>query len=262
MLLYRVQDGNGNKLTLYSSARDTVNVEPPDCGSADDSEFEHGFHAMFARMGPMALAALQNSNEIEIKVDLKGVPNSNHSTHSSSSQVVYELVASQQTANGHGSDTAPNTIKDTAPNTTSSRLKKKAERRGRGNVDVSSVEMGPFPSSSFGFMANIGRGAYGVVDKAFDLKSCRIVAVKRSRSPQQKMMDSLKKEVLICREFAECRQIVDMVSFGRDRRRNELCMALEYMDCGSLRNKASFTVPEVQWICVSVLKALRALHTK
>lgn len=122
--------------------------------------------------------------------------------------------------------------------------------------------MGPFPSSDFGLMGNIGRGAYGVVDKAFDLKSCRIVAVKRSRSAQQKMMNSLKKEVVICREFASTPQIVEMVSFGRDRRRNELCIALEYMDCGSLRNKSSFTLPEVKWISVSVLKALRALHSK
>ena len=73
---------------------------------------------------------------------------------------------------------------------------------------------------------------------------------------------TLKKEVVICREFASTPQIVEMVSFGRDRRRNELCIALEYMDCGSLRNKSSFTLPEVKWISVSVLKALRALHSK
>merc|ERR1719242_1369826 len=168
-------------------------------------------------------------------------------------------TALTSSSSSSSSSSAASSTRNTAISTTST-----AEQQHRGNVDISSISMGAFPcSSSLRFMSNIGRGAYGVVNKAFDLRSCRIVAVKRSRSPKKSMMDSLKKEVFICREFAECAQIVNLVSFnsfGRDRRKNELCIALEYMDCGSLRNKQSFTIREVQWISMSVLKALRALH--
>merc|ERR1719242_2716273 len=168
-------------------------------------------------------------------------------------------TALTSSSSSSSSSSAASSTANTAISTTST-----AEQQHRGNVDISSISMGAFPcSSSLRFMSNIGRGAYGVVNKAFDLRSCRIVAVKRSRSPKKSMMDSLKKEVLICREFAACAEIVNLVSmdsFGRDRRKNELCIALEYMDCGSLRNKQSFTIREVQWITMSVLKALRALH--
>ena len=55
-----------------------------------------------------------------------------------------------------------------------------------------------FSSKDYIFMENMGRGAYGVVDKSFQLKSCQIVAIKRSRSAKQEIIHLFKKEILIC----------------------------------------------------------------
>eukprot|EP01083_Nonionella_stella_P080892 222515_1 len=114
----------------------------------------------------------------------------------------------------------------------------------------------------FEFMDNIGRGAYGVVDKSFHLKSCQIVAMKRSRSLKKRMMDSFKREVLICAEFADCPYIINMIECGIDESKNEICCALEYMNCASLSSRKRYTLHEIQTICFCVLSALCALHSK
>eukprot|EP01083_Nonionella_stella_P062674 162968_1 len=114
----------------------------------------------------------------------------------------------------------------------------------------------------FEFMDNIGRGAFGVVDKSFHLKSCQIVALKRSRSLKQRMMDSFKREVLICAEFSSCPYIINMIECGIDESKNEICCALEYMNCASLMTRTRYSVNEIRRICFCVLSALCALHSK
>ena len=126
-------------------------------------------------------------------------------------------------------------------------------------ADLSNRE---FASSNLKFMQNLGRGAYGVVDKAFDLVSCQIVAIKKSRSPKRKMMQSLVNEIAICKEFEHNEHIISCIEYGMDTKKNEICIALEYMNCGSLAMKRTFNLAQIRNICECVLSALDALHSR
>merc|ERR1711933_666616 len=164
------------KLTLNNAAREShdINEENDDDDEdnnnddADDkNEDRNDENEYFRRMQPMSLAHTQNSNEIDIKIDLNGYRDSGDS------QIVYELIADS---------TSPNYKKHDDKDHNEDMML-------FDNPRINKLINNRFPSKDFPFMKNIGRGAYGVVDKSFHLKSCQIVAIKRSRSPKKKMMN-------------------------------------------------------------------------
>lgn len=70
-----------------------------------------------------------------------------------------------------------------------------------------------------------------------------------------------KNEVRICTEFADCHQIVSLIDCGYDSS-NHICVALEYMDIGSLDSIPFYSTNEIRHISKQVLIALQALHSK
>jgi len=228
----------------------------------------------FLLMQPVALQPTSNSNDLKTGRLVE-------KRESNGSQILYELQSVHSTNSDTNANSNSKTNASTNTNSNSNtntkqqqkmqKNKKEKEEKEEKEKDGIVLDDGfslfgdkahRFPVSDFETMGNVGRGAYGVVEKSFHLQSCQIVAVKRSRSPKQEMMNSFKREILICNTFAQCPFVVNMVNHGLDKKCNEYCIALEYFNKGSLASKASFSVLEVQHISFCILSALQALHAQ
>jgi len=130
------------------------------------------------------------------------------------------------------------------------------------------MNIGYFPNEEFAYFptvskssSNIGTGTSGIVTKAFHLKSCNIVAIKICRSLSGYDIVNFQREAALYQKFAHIPEITGCLGFGRDNE-NHLCMALEYMNMGSLSNltSGSMTEKHAKYIAKSILLALRSLH--
>ncbi|ETO35205.1 Mitogen-activated kinase [Reticulomyxa filosa] len=125
-----------------------------------------------------------------------------------------------------------------------------------------------FPIEEFAIMPDerLGRGASGVVVKAFHLISCKVVAIKATRSTLKSIQEQTNQEINVLTTMKNSNYIIDMIRFGRDPENNAVKIALEYMDGGSLRDyicshadtPCSETV--VQYVSHNILHALKELH--
>ncbi|ETO16555.1 hypothetical protein RFI_20786 [Reticulomyxa filosa] len=183
-------------------------------------------------------------------------------------------------------------------------LRKDLESDHGNEQDVHDEDDPVFPMEEFAIMPDerLGRGATGVVVKAFHLLSCQVVAIKvliqknkkrreigerniyaysytyiiriveqittvqTARSAHKTIQIQTDQEICVLENMKDSKYIIDMIGYGKDRDTNEMKIALEYMDGGSLKdyisNNSNVPCPEsiVKYASYSILQALKELH--
>jgi len=119
-----------------------------------------------------------------------------------------------------------------------------------------------FLMRKYKYIENIGIGAFGIVDKVWHRVKNQYLAIKQSRSIGDEVLKQFRNEFTILQEFAECEHIIDLLDYGLNVDANQICLGLEYMDIGSLKNRKTYSLPQIKYICKCVLSALQALHDK
>ena len=119
-----------------------------------------------------------------------------------------------------------------------------------------------FMMKKYKYIKNIGIGAFGIVDKVFDIFKNKFVAIKQSRSIGDEVLKQFQNEFKILKEFSDCKYIINLIDFGRNIDANQICLGLEYMDIGSLKNIKKYTLSQIKFITKCILIALQSLHTK
>eukprot|EP01084_Bolivina_argentea_P150128 262172_1 len=198
---------------------------------------------------------LQSENDITLhKIPLYTVPSSDYFTSS---------IGSMSTSNTPLNIYTP--IKYS--NQTTIENKHNENEYKNKNVIGVDIELETFPTNIFKYMYHIGEGAFGIVNKSFHLTSCEIVAIKQCRSYENIAIKQFKKEIAICNEFVQCPYIIDMIEYGMNKTNNNVCIALEYMNMGSLNKNISILqcnnhLERIKHISFCILNALDCLHCK
>ena len=91
---------------------------------------------------------------------------------------------------------------------------------------------------------------------------CRNNNIQQSRCIGDEVLKQFQNEFRILKEFADCKYIVNLTDYGRNVDQNQICLGLEYMDIGSLKNIKSYTINEIKYISKCVLLGLQKLHSK
>eukprot|EP00484_Ammonia_sp_Unknown_P025527 CAMPEP_0197027702 /NCGR_PEP_ID=MMETSP1384-20130603/7567_1 /TAXON_ID=29189 /ORGANISM="Ammonia sp." /LENGTH=652 /DNA_ID=CAMNT_0042456587 /DNA_START=29 /DNA_END=1987 /DNA_ORIENTATION=+ len=115
---------------------------------------------------------------------------------------------------------------------------------------------------------NIGVGASGIVTKAFHLRSCQMMAIKSCRSVQTEKLSSFRKEIDLHQALKQSEYLVQMIGFGRNEKKNELFIGLEYMDLGSAESlKIHETIKNMKQrelvvghIAYNIVRGLAGIH--
>lgn len=111
----------------------------------------------------------------------------------------------------------------------------------------------------------LGVGSSARVVKALHRKTSKLVALKKVRS-----FDSLNQAetemAAMCLLPENCPQLVNLLAFWRDPEEEELVLALEYCDLGSIKDYLKVHGPlkekMCRWIARELCKGLKALHDK
>ena len=126
-----------------------------------------------------------------------------------------------------------------------------------------------FNSKDFIIMDTLGTGGSYVVQKAFHIPSCKIVAIKSSRNDSNiDIIKQIETDIKILKKFENNKNIVNIILYGKSIEENIMKVALEYMDGGSLKNfiksqSLKYNIcneKTVKYISKSILLGLNVLH--
>lgn len=126
-------------------------------------------------------------------------------------------------------------------------------------------EIEPHISQRFDLLQIVGKGAYGIVWKAFDRTTKATVALKKVFEAFQNETDAQRtfREVVILLSLPEHENVIRLLDVIRSENRKDLYLVFEYMqsDVHSVIKSNILKAEHKQFIVYQILKALKFLHS-